>query len=402
MSTSQTSGTNTPATLRRRAGWLFLGVLLITGAGLLFWTKAALPATQPAAALTTDQQAAAPIPVLAYYYIWFDQRSWERGKTDLPLLNAYTSDDRTVMQQHIRWAKQSGISGFIVNWKSTPTLNRRLAQLIELATQEQFELSIIYQGLDPDRMPLPVDEIAADLDYFIANYAAAPTFGMFGRPLVIWSGTWKYSPDQVAQITSTRRKQLLILASGRSLGEYQRLAGLVDGDAYYWPSANPETFPGYQEKLRSMGQAVHASGGLWIAPAAPGFDARLAGGTQVVERNDGEMLRVQMNGALGSSPDAVGLISWNEFTENSYVEPSNAYGMRYLEVLTDLHRAYIPQPGDTDSSSLADIQAQPESLLTLGGLGLLIVLSMSAIIWRSARADLRRYNDRAVIDESSR
>jgi hypothetical protein len=294
------------------------------------------------------------------------------------------------MQQHIRWAKQSGISGFIVSWKSTPTLNSRLAQLIEVATQERFELCIIYQGLDFDRTPLPVDRVAADFDYFIANHATSPAFGMFGRPLVIWSGTWKYSPDEVAQITSTRRKQLLILASGRSLGEYQRLAGLVDGDAYYWSSANPETFPGYQEKLTSMGQAVHASGGLWIAPAAPGFDSRLIGGTQVVERNDGEMLRMQMNGALGSSPDAVGLISWNEFTENSYVEPSNAYGMRYLEVLTDLHRAHMPQPGDTDSSTLADIQVQPGSVLTLGGLGVLILLSMGVIIWRNARGGPER------------
>jgi hypothetical protein len=374
----------TAAGPRRWVVWassLICGAILTLVAVLLL--RPGLP-TPTASQIAPQQTARPPVPVLAYYYIWFGPKSWDRAKTDLPLLKTYTSDDRQVMQQHIRWAKQAGITGFIVSWKSTPPLNRRLAQLIEVATEEQFELCIIYQGLDFDRNPLPVAQIGADLDYFIANHAAAPIFGMFGRPLVIWSGTWKFSPDEIASITGTRRKQLLILASERSPADYRRLAGLVDGDAYYWPSVNPETFPGYEEKLNAMEQAVHASGGLWIAPAAPGFDARMIGGTQVVERKDGDMLRRQMNSALGSSPDAVGLISWNEFSENSHIEPSNAYGMRYLEVLADMHQARMPQPGDTDSSTPGDIQVRPGSLLTLGGLGLLIIFSMGVIIWRSA------------------
>ena len=368
--------------------WVMWISSLICGAVLslavVLWLRPSLAA--PTASIIAPQQVAhPPVPVLAYYYIWFDSKSWDRAKTDLPLLKAYTSDDRQVMQQHIRWAKQSGINGFIVSWKSTPTLNRRLSQLIEVAAQERFELCIIYQGLDFDRNPLPVDRVAADLDYFIANYATTPIFGLFGRPLVIWSGTWRYSPDEIASVTGARRKQLLILASERSAADYRRLAGLFDGDAYYWASVNPETFPGYQEKLNAMGQAVRASGGLWIAPAAPGFDARLLGGTQVVERKDGQMLRLQMNSAIGSSPDAVGLISWNEFSENTYVEPSNAYSMRYLNVLADLNQVRMPQPSDSDSSEPADIEVRPGSLMTLGGLGSLILLCIGVIAWRSAR-----------------
>src|SRR5512138_753305 len=33
------------------------------------------------------------IPVMAYYYIWFDPQSWDRAKTDYPLLGRYSSDD---------------------------------------------------------------------------------------------------------------------------------------------------------------------------------------------------------------------------------------------------------------------------------------------------------------------
>src|SRR5262245_17421603 len=57
------------------------------------------------------------VPVLAYYYIWFDTKSWDRAKTDYPLLGRYSSDDADVMLQHITWAKSAGINGFIVSWK---------------------------------------------------------------------------------------------------------------------------------------------------------------------------------------------------------------------------------------------------------------------------------------------
>ncbi len=77
-----------------------------------------------------------PIPKLAYYYIWFDSTSWNRAKIDYPLLGNYSSDDRTIMRQHILWAKAAGIEGFIVSWKSTDVLNRRLEQLTDLARKK--------------------------------------------------------------------------------------------------------------------------------------------------------------------------------------------------------------------------------------------------------------------------
>jgi hypothetical protein len=118
---------------------------------------------------------------------------------------------------------------------------------------------------------------------------------------------------------------------------YQRLSDLVDGDAYYWSSVNPDSHSGYLDKLTAMGEAIHKNRGLWIAPAAPGFDARLVGGTSIVERKAGQTLRTQLNTALQSFPDAIGLISWNEFSENSHIEPSHDHGNLYLKVLTETH-----------------------------------------------------------------
>ena len=90
--------------------------------------SASLSPSMPALAKATPAATAVtnPIPVFAYYYIWFDTNSWNRAKMDYPKLGRYTSDDRTVMRQHIQWAKDAGISGFFVSWKSTDVLNRRL------------------------------------------------------------------------------------------------------------------------------------------------------------------------------------------------------------------------------------------------------------------------------------
>ena len=262
------------------------------------------------------------------------------------------------MRQHIQEAKAAGIDGFIVSWKSTDVLNRRLDQLAQVAQEEDFKLAIIYQGLDFSRNPLPVDRVASDLNVFIQHYASLPVFQLFSKPLVIWSGTWKFSPQDIDQVTHTRRDELLILASERDLAGYTRLATMVDGNAYYWSSVNPATFPGYADKLLNMGEAVHANGGLWIAPAAPGFDARLIGGTTIVDRNNGETFRTEINTAMSSSPDALGIISWNEFSENSYIEPSQKYGTQYLDILTTIHAAAPPQIVEFDSS--IPVQTFPE------------------------------------------
>jgi hypothetical protein len=337
-----------------------------------------------------------PIPVLAYYYIWFDTGSWDRAKTDYPILGRYSSSNVDVMRQHIRWAKEAGIAGFIVSWKSTEKLNERLEKLIQVANEENFKLAIIYQGLDFQRDPLPIEQVDADFSYFIEHYSEEQAFYLYDKPLVIWSGTWEFSREEVESVVVGKREHILLLASERNVDGYMRLADLVDGDAYYWSSVNPDTFPGYLEKLTAMGEAIHANGGLWIAPAAPGFDARLIGGTTIVDRKNGETLQIQFNTAMQSAPDAIGLISWNEFSENSHIEPSENYGDRYLKVLSRIEDAPAPVvknfdssepgntvgPNDTAGPNTLLLALGSDRLLAFGVVGVLVIISLFILIRR--------------------
>jgi len=326
--------------------------------------------------------ASSHMPVLAYFYQWFSASSWNRAKIDYPLRGRYSSDDSKVIRDQIRAARAAGIDGFIVSWKSSELNDARLEKLIEAARETSFKLVVIYQGLDFDRQPLDVTRVASDFQLFAEHYAHDPVFDVFGKPALIWSGTWEFSAADIDRVTAPLRGKILVLASEKSREGYDRVARSFDGNAYYWSSVDPQTNRRYARKLAEMGAAVHHDGGLWIAPFAPGFDARLVGGTREVPRRNGKTLREEYAAAVSSSPDALGLISWNEFSENTHVEPSERYGTNALTVLNSLTRVQPPPISPLAESS----DEQGDGFMTvLVGLAVLLLLLVALGTYRAWR-----------------
>ena len=329
--------------------------------------------TSTPSATTASEPGVAAIPVWAYYYIWFDPSSWDRAKSDLPALGTYTSDERLVMKRHIELARAAGVDGFLVSWKENGKLSDRLARLVEVATEQHFRLGLVYQGLDFARRPIEVRQVCADLLKFADRYSGDPVFRLWGeRPVVVWTGTDQFTSADHERCVGPVRDRLLVLASSRSLAEYRRAAGVFEGNAYYWSSVNPEK-SWYPRQLAEMGAVVHETGGLWVAPAAPGFDARLVGGKTVVPRREGHTLALELDAAVRSRPDAIGLISWNEFTENSHVEPSRLYGSTALEVLSGF-------TGSTEELPTIDSSAQAGRPAPSGLNGVAALLVLSALL----------------------
>lgn len=323
-----------------------------TGAGSAAADPGATGHRSAARQAAGTERTASPTPLLAYYYLWFNHRSWNRAKIDYPLAGRYSSDDASVVRHQIQQAKSAGIDGFIVSWKDTPANDQRLRLLMTVAGQQHFKLAMIYQGLDFYRRPLPVAEVAADFSTFRDRYASNPVFfRLDGKPLTIWSGTWAFSRAEVARVTSAVRPGMLVLSTEKSVAGFRSVAGVTDGDAYYWSSVNPASNRRYASKLDAMSRAVHHAGEYWIAPFAPGFNARLVGGTEVVPRDHGQTLRTEYSTAVRSSPDVLGLISWNEFSENTYVEPSVHYGYQALTALRQLRGSAAPQPSGPGAPS---------------------------------------------------
>jgi hypothetical protein len=298
--------------------------------------------------------AAAPKPlVLAYYYIWFDHGSWDRAKTDLPTLGAYASSDPAVIAQHVAWAKAAGIDALIVSWKHEPRLDAPLATLVEAARAQGLKLVLLYQGLDFSRNPLPVSRVAADLGWFMSTYGNDPIFDTLGSTSIILSGTPSFTADEIATVRAAIAAvgPALLLGTERDAASYAARSSVLDGDAYYWSSVDPARDKGYAARLQSLGAAVHADQGAWLAPVAPGFDARLIGGTRVVARAGGATYRTEWQTALSSDPDALAIISWNEFSENSFIEPSGLLGATYLDLTAELVRTTLGRPAATDPAA---------------------------------------------------
>ncbi|MDQ3871421.1 MAG: hypothetical protein M3301_07395 [Chloroflexota bacterium] len=291
------------------------------------------------------QQPGRPAPVaerplvLAYYYIWYTPNSWFRAKTDLPAAGRYASDDPKVVARHVAWAREAGIDAFVVSWKHEARLDAPLELVAKEARRQGVKLVLLYQGLDFDREPLDPTRIARDLQWFTERYGNDPVFQVFGnKPAVVWSGTWKFSASQIGAVRQQigAPGRILLLGTEKDGDSYGQRASLLDGDAYYWSSADPLSTPRYGDRLDRLGQSVAADKGIWVAPAAPGFDARLVGGTSIVPRRDGATYRESWAGALATGPTAIGIISWNEFSENSQIEPSRQYGTEYLHLTREL------------------------------------------------------------------
>jgi hypothetical protein len=336
----------------------------------------------------TVNNTATTAPLFAYYYIWFSHNSWARAKKDLPLIGAYSSSEPGVMRHQIEQAKSAGITGFIVSWKDTPLNDLRLRLLMQVSAQEHFKLAMIYEGLDFYRHPLPASEVAAGFRVFRDKFASSPVFyRVNGKPLTIWSGTWAYSYAQVAMVTGAVRPQLVVLSTEKGVAGFKRISAVTDGDAYYWSSVNPATDPGYQAKLDQMSQTIHSAGKYWIAPFAPGFDARLLGGKRAVPRDNGQTLRAEYTSAMRSSPNMLGLISWNEFSENSYVEPSKEYGSQSLDALRQLRVATPPHV--TAPAGRSTFSAWP-NVLRLLAFALTLILAVAVITFLRRRTSRRR------------
>jgi hypothetical protein len=173
-------------------------------------------------------------------------------------------------------------------------------------------------------------------------------------------------------MTARTDEDLYVLASAKSAAEYRRTASVMDGDAYYWSSANPRS-DWYRDRLAGIAAEVRADRGLWFAPAVAGFDARQLGGVRVVPREGGATLEAAIESARTSDPDAVAVISWNEFSENSHIEPSENYGTQELEALARVLGGSATLPTALDS--IASPRDEPTGLTGWGALVALLFLA---------------------------
>ena len=274
--------------------------------------------------------------VIAFYYAWYDQKTWQSGKVpDVPI-SPYASANREVMARQIDQAKGAGIDAFVLNWWGQGNqTEKNLKALLDIAAEKGFRMEVDFDLNSP--FMGGAGSYADNLRHLHTVHATQPAYLRFqGRPVVFFYNvgrlpvsTWQNLRQQV----DPDRKALWI-AEGTNL-QYQ---SVFDGHHLYsitWPNKTPpaQTLSQWGDRVRKYNRE-HGTSKLWIATVMPGYDDRKArpGNGFARSREDGDYYRKCWQAAIASKPQWVVINSFNEWPEGSYIEPSQAYGHLYLDL----------------------------------------------------------------------
>lgn len=251
----------------------------------------------------------------AYYFTWYRESNgeWRNDattvppRTPMPALGWYNSDDPDVMDAHIAQMTGAGFDFVIMNviaelpesWTVTTQFFNRLRG-------ERLKAAIMLDGL----YDTPAAEIVPWIERAAAEFGAHPNyFARHGAPLVA-------------------------LFAARA---HVDLPGVAVRNVYWTPRYGPgeNTFhPGFVLRPNdwpfwSPTPQPVING---VVPVIPGYaDTHLERERQMeYPRRDGETYHAQWQRALALRPELILVYSWNEHFEQTAIEPTDAWGDRYV------------------------------------------------------------------------
>ena len=276
----------------------------------------------------------------AFYYPWYRTPDWASPLLRDRPVQSYQSSDRDVIERHVEQARWAGIDGFISSWWGPRDYtDRNIATLFDVAAQHDFRVMPYFETLGDLAKPRGREQITEWLEYFITTYRNEPAMERLdGDPLiVVWASatvpraTWR---EIFADLRARGHPAayLAMSADAADLDMFDGLhwyggAGMPDlGDFFARAGRNVRNYPVLEDIPTAK---------LWAASIQPGFDDRLIpdrNGGSAQDRADGALYRATFEAAIASDPDWIFITSWNEWWEHTYVEPSEKYGERYLQL----------------------------------------------------------------------
>ncbi|MCX6031135.1 MAG: endo-1,3-alpha-glucanase family glycosylhydrolase [Chloroflexi bacterium] len=285
--------------------------------------------------------------VLAFYYTWFDENSWGAGKVPDQPLAPYVSRDRGVMVRHIEQAKAAGIDALVVSWYGPRVQDNQTETnfrvMLDEAAARGFRLAVDFEVTSPF-IGGPGDAQAA-LKTLLETHARHPAYlRSGGKPVIFF---WRQQRFDVSTWAAIRQA---VDPNHASLwieeGVDTAPLSVFDGHHLYSVTWNPPTDLSYTANKFARfvrNYAVQAGAAkVYVATVMPGYDDRTTGRGDAfaVGREDGAYYARSWQAAIGSAPDWIVITSFNEWPEGSYIEPSQAFGNRYLELTAQWSAAF--------------------------------------------------------------
>ncbi len=297
-----------------------------------------------------------PRHVLAFYYGWYGNPTvsgkWNHWKdvdetnktiansTNWPWLGAYDSHDPKVVERHFRWAKDAGLTGFIVSWwRQGDFHDEGMPLMLETARKHGMKITIYYETVPPRGDPKPEGAVN-DLLYLLNKYGrhqawltleGRPVFFIYGRALnEIKLDGWK---QVIAEVNRRHPGGAIFIGDRIS----QEAAEIFDGIHTYNVTSRTKgmTPDQLREWAKQFYPATVKTAGRKIAAVTviPGYDDHKLGRPEprpITSRHEGETYRILWEEAIAANPDWVLITSWNEWHEGSEIEPSRENGDREL------------------------------------------------------------------------
>lgn len=356
---------------------------------------------------TTDGWAVDPVEhdklVGAYYYQWYhgeagyglhDEHPWLEHVPATPELGQYHSRDEDVINQHIKWALEHGINWFMAHGAAPGGYDELTLRnhVMEAALAAQMQFSLItgvpnrfrqdgqYDMDDPELRRTVGDQLARFEDRYFdrENYLTID-----GAPVVMY-----YAISNLA---------------GDVAGAWEEIRGMLDGDVYLIADPHLGQSPGMTEAVSPAWELAEAFDAFteynmnpilqnaygefreadferhyrdWRVAAAeygvdfipmtvPGEDHSDIDWKEprdfTLERKPDRFRRLCRD-ALRSRDadiDAVLVTSFNEWPEFTSVEPAEAYGTTYLEIVEEelARNDREPLPVDTYATLALEFNA---------------------------------------------
>ena len=278
--------------------------------------------------------------VLAFYYPWFDRSdaSDRRIAPDKPASPFATNNDEDVASM-VAEASGAGVDGFVISWQGSlhgEVVDKLLAAVHErpgfvvaplLELQAMTSETLLTESFDPERA-------AADVRDFFGRVDDGSVLRVDGRPVVVTHGMWELTPEEWARFRAATVDLDLFV-----VGDYLDPLLPVDGIHLYDPNSRTipelaETYDGFVDRARL---APSLDPGrpqlLWAATVSPGFDNRASRllGRQFTDREEGRRYDETWKVAVESAPEWVFVTSWNEWYEQTHIQPGTRTGGRALE-----------------------------------------------------------------------
>jgi hypothetical protein len=339
-------------------------VAVLAGAGCTHRAAVAVPQTRPVGTPLSKQ-------VLAFYYGWYGRPSASEAwvhwagvdeaagrigtATHYPALGAYDSHDPQIIEQHFRWAKAAGITGFIVSWWGQGDFqDRGMPLLLEAARRSGLSISIYFEEVRPRDAPTP-DGASDAVLYVLERYGHdAAWLRVDGKPVLFIYGRavsqlkldgWQ---TVAAQVNQRYPDGAIFIGDGIS----SESARVFDGIHTYNPTGSTARKSAGEIRewaRRTFVRWIEIAGSSRIACVTliPGYDDSTQGRSlprPVTDRHGGETYRVMWEAAIAANPDWVLICSWNEWHEGSEIEPSAENGRRELDATAAFAPTFLKTP----------------------------------------------------------